>query len=93
MQMVHLMPSSITSVAEHRLVTGIAEIISNIATDAKDPRSMQKVAGDIEALEKISDILTSKPFALSLQIIEEDQEMNGGDLEELEDESLVMCGG
>lgn len=57
MQMIQLMPSDFSSISDQRLTAEICEIVSNIATNAKDPKTMQKVAGDIEAIEKISDIL------------------------------------
>jgi hypothetical protein len=44
-------------VIEYRVISQICEIISSVALDSKDAKAMQKVAGDIEAIEKISDIL------------------------------------
>lgn len=66
MQMVHLMPSS---EKEEKTISEICEIIASIATEAKEPRHMQKIAGDIEAIEKLCDIL------LNLKLSQEDEDM------------------
>lgn len=45
------------------MISEICEIISSVALDAKDAKDaklIQKVAGDIEAIEKISDILIAQ---------------------------------
>lgn len=39
------------------MISEICEIIQSISTDVKDPRAMQKVAGDIETIEKICELL------------------------------------
>lgn len=54
MQMIQLMPSQ---ASEHKVISEICEIISTVALDSKDAKTMQKIAGDIEAIEKLSDIL------------------------------------
>mgnify|MGYP007026495083 CR=1 FL=1 len=48
------MPSS---PLEYQMICQICEIISSIVTDSKDPKAMQKVAADIEAIEKINGLL------------------------------------
>ena len=58
----------------------ICDIIQNIASDSKDRRHLQKVAGDIQAIEKICDILiTLKKVGTGSGPLEEqfDVEMNG----------------
>ena len=57
MQMIQLMPSQVT---EYKIISEICEIISSVAIDSKDAKSMQKIAGDIEAIEKITDILLTQ---------------------------------
>jgi hypothetical protein len=63
MQMIQLMPTDFSTISDQRLTAEICEIIANIATNAKDPKTMQKIAGDIEAIEKISDILIQRSLA------------------------------
>lgn len=66
MQMIHLMPSSVSTQHDQRLVAEVCDIITNIASDAKDKKGMQKAAGDIEAIEKICDLLLSKSLSTEL---------------------------
>jgi hypothetical protein len=59
MQMIQLMPDSIM-VAHQESITVIIEIcgiIQSIAQGAKNPKEMQKIAGDVEAIDKICEIL------------------------------------
>lgn len=55
MQMSQLLPGGAVSSAEDFLfVSEICKIIRSIAKDSKDRKYMQKIAGDIQAIEKIS---------------------------------------
>ena len=56
MQMIALLPQSFSDTG---LIAEICGIISSIALVSKDKRHLQKVAGDIQAIEKISELLLS----------------------------------
>ena len=52
---------------QKRNVGEICEIISCIAADSKDPKQMQKIAGDIEAIEKICDLLINSKALITTE--------------------------
>lgn len=57
MQMVQLLPIMAN---DKGMVVEICYIIRSIAKDSRDRRHMQKIAGDIQAIDKISELLLNE---------------------------------
>lgn len=77
MNLIQIMPSSTMAkdINSYIKIKEICEIITNMTTDAKEAKKLQKVAGDIEALEKVCEILSQQ----NLADVNEDVEMSNSE--------------